>query len=253
MRSLQRQAETEAEGESFNRPQQTCNFIRMSVETARDRVKSSVEHWKKGRRRGGAAARRGQAEAGRQRQSENTVRGMKLQWKWNCKHCVQCSERSDGNGGQRMGDDCGTGTGTETVLPLHCWGRGEPRDRHNELVCIWTVYVCVCVCVIFSYLCLVLTTACYVAILDIHLQDTFAKHRQTSAQNPAQHTLFSLSSSLFSLLSTLFSLSTKLLQPKMVDAIKRAPDKFSIEQVNGAMGLCNRRALPCPIYLCGAE
>lgn len=74
------------------------------------------------------------------------------------------------------------------------WGRGEPRDRHNELVCIWTVYVCVCVCVIFSYLCLVLTTACYVAILDIYLQDTFAKHRQTSAQNPTQHTLFSLSS-----------------------------------------------------------
>lgn len=165
--------------------------------------------------------------------------------------CVQCSERSDGNGGQRMGAHCGIGT--ETVLPLHCWGRGEPRDRHNELVCIWTVYVCVCVCVIFSYLCLVPTTACYVAILDIHLQDTFAKHRQTSAQNPAQHTLFSLSSSLFSLLSTLFSLSTKLLHPKMVDAIKRAPDKFSIEQVNGAMGLCNRRALPCPIYLCGAE
>lgn len=106
MRSMQRQRQRQsgraAEGESFNRPQQTCNFIRMSVETARDRVKSSVEHWKKGRsRRGGAAARRG--KAGRQRQSENTVRGMKLQWKWNCKHCVQCSERSDGNGGQRMG------------------------------------------------------------------------------------------------------------------------------------------------------
>lgn len=45
MRSMQRAAtEAEAEGESFNRPQQTCNFIRMSVETARDRVKSSVEH-----------------------------------------------------------------------------------------------------------------------------------------------------------------------------------------------------------------
>lgn len=33
----------------------------------------------------------------------------------------------------------------------------------------------------------------------------------------------------------------------------RAPDKFSIEQVNGAMGLCNRRTFPCPIYFCGAE
>lgn len=160
------------------------------------------------------------------------------------------------DGGATVGLVLGLGLGLRLCCLYICswgWGRGEPRDRHNELVCIWTVYVCVCVCVIFSYLCLVLTTACYVAILDIYLQDTFAKHRQTSAQNPAQHTLFSLSSSLLSLLSTLFSLSTNLLQPKMVDAIRRAPDKFSIEQVNGAMGLCNRRTFPCPIYLCGAE
>lgn len=74
--------------------------------------------------------------------------------------------------------------------------------------------LCMRACVIFSYLRLVLTTACYVAILDIYICKicTFAKHRQTSAQNPAQHTICSLSSSL----SMLFSLSTKLLQPKMV-------------------------------------
>lgn len=41
---------TEAQAESFNRPQQTCNFIRMSVETARDRVTEQCRTLKKTKR-----------------------------------------------------------------------------------------------------------------------------------------------------------------------------------------------------------
>lgn len=109
------QTETEAEGESFNRTQQTCNFIRMSVEMARDRVKSSVKHWKKGRRRrrwrsrGGAAARRGQAGRGR-------VRTLSGAWSCNeneiastvCSVCSVCIAAREAMG-------MGRGWGTTTV------------------------------------------------------------------------------------------------------------------------------------------
>lgn len=49
--SGQRQRQrAEAQAESFNRPQQTCNFIRKSVETARDRVTEQCRTLKKTKR-----------------------------------------------------------------------------------------------------------------------------------------------------------------------------------------------------------